>query len=100
MQSSAGAIWLKLSEVTGQPTTDPKLIREKLIEQLTAPVLWHPTMTMLKSMGIVRIIEVGPKKVLLGLAKPVFGTDNAVSLDTHDDLGSWKDTVAAVSTAN
>jgi [acyl-carrier-protein] S-malonyltransferase len=72
--------------VTAEPTTDPTVIRPRLIEQLTAPVLWYPTLVRMQEMGVTRIVEVGPKKVLSGLAKPVLKDVSPESLDTAVDL--------------
>lgn len=80
--------------VTGQPTTDGSVIKAKLIEQLTAPVLWYPTLTHMKQAGVTTGIEVGPKKVLLGLAKTVLDGAQLLSLDTAADLEAWSATPA------
>jgi [acyl-carrier-protein] S-malonyltransferase len=74
--------------VTAKPTIDPAEIKTRLIEQLTAPVLWYPTLTQMRSMGAETLIEVGPKKVLCGLAKSVFKGMPLLSLDTAADFDS------------
>lgn len=80
--------------VTGEPTTDAQAIKVKLIEQLTAPVLWYPTLTHMKQAAVKTAIEVGPKKVLLGLAKTVLDSAQLLSLDTAADLEAWSATPA------
>lgn len=80
--------------VTGQPTTDAQAIKAKLIEQLTAPVLWYPSLAHMKQAGVTTAIEVGPKKVLLGLAKSVLDSAQLISLDTAADLEAWSATPA------
>jgi [acyl-carrier-protein] S-malonyltransferase len=75
--------------VTGEPTTDAATIKTKLIEQLTAPVLWYPSLMRMKKDGIDTVIEIGPKRVLLGLAKTVLDRAQLVSLDTAADLEAW-----------
>jgi [acyl-carrier-protein] S-malonyltransferase len=72
--------------VTAQPVTDPGEIRARLIDQLTAPVLWYPTLQWMRDAAIDRLVEVGPKKVLLGLAKTILREAEMVSLDTAADL--------------
>lgn len=72
--------------VTAEPTTDPAVIRPRLIEQLTAPVLWYPTLLRMQDMGVTRVVEVGPRKVLSGLAKPVLKGVSPESVDTAADL--------------
>ncbi len=75
--------------VTAEPTTDANVIKAKLIEQLTAPVLWYPSLSRMKKDGVDTVIEVGPKKVLLGLAKTVLDRAQLLSLDTATDLEAW-----------
>ena len=58
--------------VDAKAVTDPKLIKENLIAQLTAPVRWTQIMqNMISHAGEIEIIEVGPGKVLQGLFKKV-----------------------------
>jgi [acyl-carrier-protein] S-malonyltransferase len=75
--------------VTAEPTTSAKIIKSKLIEQLTAPVLWYPSLASMKKSGATTVIEIGPKKVLLGLAKGVLDNAQLLSLDTVGDLETW-----------
>lgn len=53
--------------VTASPTTDPELIKENLLKQLTSPVRWTHTVQNMISDGAVEFIEVGPGTVLQGL---------------------------------
>ena len=55
-----------LSAVTAAPFTD---IREQLVQALTMPVRWRETMLELHALGVEKFIEVGPGRVLTGLAK-------------------------------
>ncbi len=49
--------------------TAAEVIRERLIAQITSPVRWAETMTLLRSEGPVTIVEAGPGSVLTGLAR-------------------------------
>ena len=60
-----------VQNVTATPETDPEVIRQNLIAQLTAPVRWTQTMQWLLSEGVNDVVEVGPGKVLQGLFKKV-----------------------------
>jgi [acyl-carrier-protein] S-malonyltransferase len=55
-----------LSAVTAAPFDD---VRRRLAEALTMPVRWRETMLALHRLGAERFIEVGPGRVLTGLAK-------------------------------
>lgn len=60
-----------VQNVTASPESDPEVIRQNLIAQLTAPVRWTQTMEWLISSGVNEVAEVGPGKVLQGLFKKV-----------------------------
>lgn len=55
-----------LSAVTAEPFDD---VRARLAQALTHPVRWRETMLALKRLGADRFVEVGPGRVLTGLAK-------------------------------
>jgi malonyl CoA-acyl carrier protein transacylase len=55
-----------ISAVTAEPFDD---VRARLVQALTSPVRWRETMLALHDRGIDRFVEVGPGKVLTGLAK-------------------------------
>ena len=57
--------------VTASAVTDPNEIKENLVAQLTAPVLWTQTMHQMIADGASGFTEVGPGKVLQGLVKKV-----------------------------
>ena len=57
--------------VNGLPEEEPQIIKENIIKQLTAPVLWTQTMELMIKNNVTNIIEVGPGKVLQGLFKKI-----------------------------
>lgn len=58
--------------VTAQPTTDPKVIQQNLIKQLTAPVRWTQTLQNMLADGVKSFVEVGGTgKVLRGMIRKV-----------------------------
>lgn len=75
-----------IANVTAQTETDGSRIRSLLIEQITSPVRWAETMTALKAVGAQTVVEVGPGKVLSGLAKRSLTPENLISLDTLADI--------------
>ena len=63
--------------VTASPTTDPNVIKENLLKQLTSPVRWTHTVENMISDGATDFIEVGPGAVLQGLVGQISSDVNA-----------------------
>ncbi|HPF50911.1 MAG TPA: ACP S-malonyltransferase [Draconibacterium sp.] len=57
--------------VDAQPVTDPEVIKENLIAQLTAPVKWTQIVQNMIADGATSFTEIGPGKVLQGLIMKV-----------------------------
>ena len=57
--------------VNAKPTTNPAIIKENLIAQLTGAVRWTQTATNMIADGATEFIEVGPGNILQGLVKKV-----------------------------
>lgn len=57
--------------VNALPQTDPAIIKQNLIEQLTAPVRWTQIVQQMVLDGADKFIEVGPGNVLQGLVKKI-----------------------------
>lgn len=67
--------------VSGQPETDPGVIKAMLTAQMTSSVLWTVTMQSLYAAGARRFVEVGPKNVLAKLVgQNLEGKDDAIAL--------------------
>ena len=64
-----------------------------LVEQVTAPVRWIECVQELVRLGVTRMVEVGPGKVLSGLAKRI---DKSVEVWNVEDRASLEKTVAAL----
>jgi len=81
------------------PNCDPtachsgQTTRDLLIRQLTNPVKWQETMEKMVEMGVDTLVELGPKRVLGGLARRI---DDRVRLLNVEDLASLQTTVAAL----
>ncbi len=75
-----------IANVTAQPAVEPEDIRSLLVRQVTAPVRWAQTMAYLKEAGVTRIVEIGPGKVLTGLAKREIRPEQSVNLDKLEDV--------------
>ncbi len=83
-----------VANVTGRPTSDAAEIRNLLVEQITAPVRWSQTMKYLVDNGVTGIIEIGPGKVLSGLAKRDMRPQTTIVLDTLADVKSYSAIIA------
>lgn len=60
---------------TGLPSTDPEVIKENLLAQLTSPVRWTQSVRNMLEDGAGIFVELGPGKVLQGLIAKTAGTD-------------------------
>lgn len=65
--------------VNAQRVTNPGIIKENLISQLTSPVRWTQIMQNMIADGATSFIEVGPGTVLQGLVKKVKSDIEAIS---------------------
>lgn len=83
-----------VANVTAGPVTDPAQIRELLVAQITSPVKWSQTMAYLASQSVTKIIEIGPGKVLTGLAKREMNPETMINLDTLADIQTFAAAVA------
>lgn len=60
-----------VQNVTAQPVTESKDLRENLIRQVSSPVRWVECVQQLAQQSVNRCIEFGPGKVLSGLVKKI-----------------------------
>lgn len=66
--------------VNAKPSTDISVIKQNLIDQLTAPVRWTQTAKNMAADGATIFIECGPGKVLQGLVKKIVPEAEAKSI--------------------
>jgi [acyl-carrier-protein] S-malonyltransferase len=55
--------------VDAEPHTDPDEIRRLLVAAMTSPVRFSATLEAMRGAGVTSLVEVGPGRVLCGLAK-------------------------------
>lgn len=75
-----------VANVDGEPVRDGGRAREKLVRQLTSPVRWVEVMERMRSMRPVRWLELGPGRVLAGLARRIDRSLDVVSVGTAEDV--------------
>lgn len=68
--------------VTSFAVSDQMKIKENLIAQLTSPVKWTQSIQKMAADGATNFIELGPGKVLQGLARKINGNVEASSLSS------------------
>ncbi|MDB4683145.1 ACP S-malonyltransferase [bacterium] len=76
-----------LSNTDPTPCSDASQLKQRLSEQMTTGVRWRETMETLTSAGVDTLIEVGPGKVLSGLAKRSMTGVTIAQLSSAADLG-------------
>jgi [acyl-carrier-protein] S-malonyltransferase len=81
--------------VTGKAETDSTKIKEIMASQIGQPVRWVDLVGNLMGQGVSRFVEVGPKKVLLGLVRKCLPRDYAYRSYNVEDLKSLDALVAA-----
>lgn len=74
------------ANVTAKPVKTIDEIKELLIKQLTAPVLWEDTIKNMIDDGIEEFVEIGPGKVLQGLVKRTNPKVKFWGIDKYSDL--------------
>jgi [acyl-carrier-protein] S-malonyltransferase len=72
--------------------TDPALLRDALIRQVTGAVHWTESMQVLIAQGVTNFIEVGPGKVLCGLLRQI---DRSQKCAQVEDSASLKKLLAS-----
>ena len=75
-----------ISNVTAQPTNDPKEIKQLLIEQIEKPVRWREIVINMISSKVEKFIEIGPGKVLSGLIKRIDSNVELIQVNDLEDL--------------
>lgn len=69
-----------IHNVTADTEDAPEAIRSLMVRQLCSPVRWHDSMLKMVAMGVDAFIEVGPGKVLAGLARKSLGRDSGAAV--------------------
>lgn len=75
--------------VSAAPVTDAGEIREGLLKQLTAPVLWTDTIRNMAAAGATEFIEVGPGTVLQKLAGRIARDVTAFGLEKPEQINRF-----------
>ena len=74
-----------VANITGEILKDGAAIKEALVTQAAAPVLWEDCVATMVDFGVTRFVEVGPGKVLTGFTKKI---NKAMELANVEDEAS------------
>jgi [acyl-carrier-protein] S-malonyltransferase len=77
-----------IANVVAGPLTDPAIIRQKLVEQVTGTVRWRECVAYMVAHGVKVFVEIGAGKVLTGLAKKNAPEALAYTAGTPDDVAA------------
>lgn len=72
--------------VTAEHATDAEEVKQRLVEQLSSPVLWTKSMQKLIDDGVEVFYEIGPGKVLAGLMRRIDRSKKVVNIESPEDL--------------
>jgi [acyl-carrier-protein] S-malonyltransferase len=77
-----------VANVDAEPKRDAAAAVDALIRQISAPVRWDDVIQRLVAEGATAFVEVGPGKVLAGLAKKAAGDATVLNVAEPDDLAA------------
>ena len=79
-----------VSNVTAMPMSNPEDIKKLLVQQIYSKVKWRESITFMGEKKVQNFIEIGPGKVLSGLAKRILPHSNSFSINSIDDIKNLK----------
>lgn len=75
-----------ICNVSAKSETDPTIIKQNLIKQITSSVRWVETVQHIIDEGIDTFFEFGPKKVIAGMIKKIDRKATILNVDKVDDI--------------
>ena len=76
-----------VTNVEAKPNDDKGRVKELLVRQVSAPVLWDASVREMAVLGVTEFVEIGPGKVLSGLVKRI---DKEVATKNVEDAAGMK----------
>jgi [acyl-carrier-protein] S-malonyltransferase len=74
-----------VSNVDATPHQDASHVKDLLVRQVTAPVRWEESVRALEGGGAAFAVEIGPGRVLTGLAKRIAPSLRLANVETPDE---------------
>lgn len=78
-----------VANIEARAMTDPALIRDSLVRQITGTVRWRDSVAHMASQGVTVFVEVGAGKVLTGLVKRIVEGVTLVNIGTPPDVTAF-----------
>jgi [acyl-carrier-protein] S-malonyltransferase len=75
-----------ISNVEASPVSEPEAIKSLLLKQLTSPVRWVESMQKALALDCTEALEVGPGKVLMGLARGISRDLKVTPVENVEDI--------------
>jgi [acyl-carrier-protein] S-malonyltransferase len=75
-----------ITNVEATVNIQPERVKELLVMQVVCPVRWEESVREIEALGCNRAIEIGPGKILKGLAKRISPSLEVQNLDRPGDL--------------
>ncbi len=75
-----------ISNVTSKIENEPEIIKKLLIEQIYSTVRWRESLINMSKEKVTKFVEIGPGKVLSGMAKRTIKDINCFSINSIDDM--------------
>lgn len=75
-----------VANVTASAESDPEVIKNLLIEQITGTVRWRESVLYMRDQGVDQMIELGAGKVLSGLARRIDKSISCESIGTTEQI--------------
>ena len=72
--------------VTAKPENEPANIKKLLFEQICSTVRWRESIIKMSNENVTNFVEIGPGKVLSGMAKRTVKNINCFSINSIDDM--------------
>ena len=78
-----------IANVTAERASDPAVIRELLVAQVTGMVRWVDSVLTMQRLGVTKIVEIGHGNVLAGLVKRIAPEIATVNIASPADLDNY-----------
>ena len=80
-----------VANVRAEAVSDPALIRQLLVEQVTGSVRWRESVEWMVAQGVTEFWEIGAGKALSGMIKRIVGGDVVLkAVGTPEDVAALK----------